>query len=60
MSQSTEALQPGPALTVDPQTWVPEERRYIRVGHAIAITENGVSVLTGEALRNIADIEALV
>lgn len=53
-------LERGTVFAVDPQLWVPEERVYIRVEDTVVITDGGVEVLTDEAPRDIAVIEALV
>ncbi len=53
-------LEPGTVFAVDPIMWVPEERVYVRVEDTIAITAGGIEVLTEEAPRGVAEIEALV
>ncbi|MCL6429470.1 MAG: M24 family metallopeptidase [Anaerolineae bacterium] len=53
-------LLPGTVFTVDPQMWVPEEKLYIRVEDCVAITEEGVEVLTTGAPLELADVEALM
>ncbi|MBL7199595.1 MAG: M24 family metallopeptidase [Anaerolineae bacterium] len=54
------ALRPGTVLALDPQMWVPEEKRYIRVEDTVAITEDGVENLTADAPLELGDVEALM
>lgn len=53
-------LKPGIVFSVDPQMWVPEERLYIRVEDTIAVTENGIEVLTGSAPLELDDVELTI
>jgi len=51
-------LRPGVVLAVDPQMWVPEEKRYIRVEDTVAVTEDGIENLTCAAPLELDDVEA--
>jgi Xaa-Pro aminopeptidase len=53
-------LEPGMVFAVDPQMWVPEEKRYVRVEDTVAVTADGVDVLTGAAPLDLDAIEAEV
>jgi Xaa-Pro aminopeptidase len=53
-------LRPGMVFAVDPQMFVPEEKRYIRVEDTVAVTEQGIENLTAEAPLELADVEALM
>lgn len=53
-------LQPGMVITVDPQMWVREEKTYIRVEDTIAITEDGIEVLTTGVPLDLDETEALM
>ena len=51
-------LRPGVVFAVDPQMWVPEEKRYIRVEDTVAVTEDGIETLTCAAPLELGDVEA--
>ena len=53
-------LQPGVVLALDPQMWIPEERRYIRVEDTVAVTEDGIENLTTGAPLELDEVEALM
>jgi Xaa-Pro aminopeptidase len=53
-------LQPGVVLALDPQMWIPEERRYIRVEDTVAVTEDGIENLTAGAPLELDEVEALM
>jgi Xaa-Pro aminopeptidase len=53
-------LQPGVVLALDPQMWIPEERRYIRVEDTVAVTEEGIENLTVGAPLELDEVEALM
>ncbi|MEX2502965.1 MAG: aminopeptidase P N-terminal domain-containing protein [Trueperaceae bacterium] len=53
-------LRPGVALAVDPQLFVPEERRYVRVEDTVVITDEGVENLTDGVPLGLDATEALV
>lgn len=54
----TRPLRPGVVFAVDPQMWVPEEKRYIRVEDTVAVTEEGMENLTCAAPLEPGDVEA--
>jgi Xaa-Pro aminopeptidase len=47
-------------LALDPQMWIPEERRYIRVEDTVAVTEDGIENLTSAAPLELDEVEALM
>jgi len=51
-------LEPGMVFAVDPQMWVPEEKRYVRVEDTVAVTAEGVEVLTAAAPLDVDAVEA--
>jgi len=51
-------LEPGLVFALDPQMWVPEERLYVRVEDCVAITADGVEVLTPDAPLELDEVEA--
>jgi Xaa-Pro aminopeptidase len=51
-------LWPGLVFTIDPQLWIPEERKYIRVEDTVAVTEDGLENLTGAAPLELDAVEA--
>jgi Xaa-Pro aminopeptidase len=51
-------LEPGMVFAVDPQLWVPEEKLYVRVEDTVAVTDDGVEVLTAAAPLELDEIEA--
>jgi Xaa-Pro aminopeptidase len=53
-------MRPGLVFSVDPQMWIPEERRYVRVEDTVAVTSDGVVVLTAAAPLDLNDVEALM
>jgi Xaa-Pro aminopeptidase len=53
-------LMPGTVFSVDPQMWIPEEKRYIRVEDTMVVTEGGIDNLTSDAPLELDDVEALV
>ncbi|HZT41699.1 MAG TPA: aminopeptidase P N-terminal domain-containing protein [Chthonomonadaceae bacterium] len=53
-------LEPGLVISIDPSLWVPEERLYIRVEDTVAVTEEGVEVLTALAPLDLDDVEAVM
>jgi Xaa-Pro aminopeptidase len=50
-------LEAGMVFAVDPQMWVPEQRLYIRCEDTVAVTGDGVEVLTGAAPLGVEEIE---
>jgi Xaa-Pro aminopeptidase len=55
-----EPLRPGVVFALDPQMWVPEERLYVRVEDTVAITNDGVEILTQGVPLKLDEIEALM
>jgi Xaa-Pro aminopeptidase len=55
-----EPLRPGIVFALDPQLWAPEERLYIRVEDAVAVTANGVESLTRHAPLELDEVERIV
>lgn len=53
-------LTPGLVFALDPQMWVPEERLYVRVEDTVAITTDGVEVLTDACPLEFDAVEALI
>jgi Xaa-Pro aminopeptidase len=53
-------LRPGIVFALDPQLWVPEERLYIRVEDAVAVTASGVESLTRSAPLDLDEVERIV
>jgi Xaa-Pro aminopeptidase len=53
-----EPLRPGTVFALDPQMWIPEERRYIRVEDTVVVTEEGVENLTADAPLELEEVEA--
>ena len=53
-------LEVGTVFAVDPQLWVPQEEVYIRVEDTVAITEDGVEVLTASCPLELDEVERLV
>jgi Xaa-Pro aminopeptidase len=53
-------LAPGMVFAVDPQLWIPEERRYIRVEDTVAVTETGIENLTSAAPLELDAVEHLM
>ncbi|MBI3856922.1 MAG: aminopeptidase P N-terminal domain-containing protein [Planctomycetes bacterium] len=53
-------LQEGMVFAVDPQLWVDEEKLYVRVEDTVAVTADGVEVLTAGAPLELEAIEAEV
>lgn len=58
--RDTGVLRPGMVLTIEPQFRVPEEKIYIRLEDTIAITEDGVEIMTDFVPRDIEGIERLM
>jgi Xaa-Pro aminopeptidase len=54
------ALQPGTVFALDPQMWIPEEKRYIRVEDTVLVTEDGIANLTADAPLELEDVETLM
>lgn len=63
----TDRLRTGQCITIEPGIYVPDEERYpkhfrglaIRIEDSVCITEEHPYVLTTEAVKEVADIEAL-
>jgi Xaa-Pro aminopeptidase len=55
-----EPLRPGIVFALDPQLWAPEERLYIRVEDAVAVTTNGVESFTRHAPLELDEVERIV
>ncbi len=53
-------LEVGMVFSVDPQMWIPEERLYVRVEDTVAITNDGVEVLTSGVPIELDELETLV
>jgi Xaa-Pro aminopeptidase len=53
-------MEPGLVFALDPQMWVPEEKLYIRVEDTVAITNDGVEILTEGVLLELDEVEALM
>jgi Xaa-Pro aminopeptidase len=53
-------LAPGVVFTVDPQMWIPEEKRYVRAEDTVVVTEDGIENLTGFVPLELDDTEALM
>jgi len=53
-------MEPGLVFALDPQMWVPEEKLYIRVEDTVAITKDGVEILTQGVPLELDDVEALM
>ena len=53
-------LQPGTVFALDPQMWVPEEQLYIRVEDTVAVTSEGVEVLTRGAPLELDEMEEMM
>jgi Xaa-Pro aminopeptidase len=53
-------LRPGTVFAVDPELFVPEEKRYIRVEDTVAVTADGVEVLTAGAPLDLDAIESVM
>jgi Xaa-Pro aminopeptidase len=47
-------------FSVDPELVVPEEKLYIRVEDTVAVTADGVEVLTGVAPLDLEAVEAVM
>jgi len=50
----------GLVFALDPQMWIPEEKLYIRVEDTVAVTQDGVEVLTTGVPFELDEIEALM
>ena len=53
-------LRPGVVFALDPQMWVPEQNLYIRVEDTVAVTMDGVEVLTGGVPLELDEVEQQV
>ena len=53
-------LRPGVVFALDPQMWVPEEQLYIRVEDTIAVTTDGMEVLTDSVPLELNQVEKLI
>ncbi len=53
-------LRPGVVFALDPQMWVPEQKLYIRVEDTVAVTGDGVEVLTGGVPLELDEVEQQV
>jgi Xaa-Pro aminopeptidase len=53
-------LVPGTVFAVDPQMWIPEEKRYIRVEDTVVVTETGIENLTVGAPLELDEVERLM
>jgi Xaa-Pro aminopeptidase len=53
-------LKPGVVITIDPQMWIPEEKKYIRVEDTIVITDDGYENFTADAPLELDDVEVLM
>lgn len=53
-------LVPGTVFAVDPQMWIPQEKLYIRVEDTVAVTDDGLEILTRGAPLELDDVETLM
>jgi Xaa-Pro aminopeptidase len=53
-------LVPGIVFTVDPQMWIPEERKYIRCEDTVVVTEDGIENFTEAAPLELDHVEAVI
>ncbi len=53
-------LRAGMVFAVDPQMWIPEEKRYIRIEDTVVVTADGVENFTGFAPIELDDVERLM
>lgn len=60
LSHKTGPLKSGMVFAVDPQMKIEEDRLYLRVEDTIAVTDDGIEVLTGDIPHELDEIEALV
>jgi Xaa-Pro aminopeptidase len=51
-------LVKGMVFSVDPSLWIPEENGYVRVEDTVAVTDDGVEVLTSAAPLSLDETEA--
>ncbi|HOD81392.1 MAG: Xaa-Pro aminopeptidase [Planctomycetes bacterium ADurb.Bin126] len=52
-------LEVGTVFAVDPQLWVPEEEVYIRVEDTVAVTDDGIEVLTAACPLELDEVERI-
>jgi len=55
-----EPLRPGLVFALDPQLWVPDEQRYIRIEDAVAVTAGGVENFTQLAPHDLDEVERMI
>lgn len=53
-------LRPGMVLTIEPGIYLSEESLGVRIEDDLLVTPNGAEVLSGDAPRTVAEIEALM
>ena len=53
-------LRPGVVFALDPQMWIPEQELYIRVEDTVAVTGDGVEVLTRGVPLELDEVEEQV
>ena len=56
----SEPLKPGVVFSVDPQMWIPEEKRYIRIEDTVVVTQTGVENFMVFVPSELDDIEKLL
>jgi len=55
-----EPFEPGVVITVEPGVYIPEKNLGIRIEDTILVTRDGYEILTGDAPKEIVEIEKLM